>query len=101
MVVNSTASFFAGDGEQAGGLVAVEADVGVCQIAHEDEAVFARELHGIDVEFFFHRYGRWIVRVVQYDQLRPRVDVLADVVDVGEELVVVGDFQCDGVARGQ
>ncbi len=90
-----------GRGQEARGLVAVEGDIGVGEVADDGEAIFAGEFYDFVEERLLDANGRRVVRVVYDDELRTRVEVLAGVGDVGEEFFAVADFEGDDVARGE
>ena len=95
-MVNSTpTSLGARRGQKARRLVAVEGHVGIGEVADHHEAVAAGQLHHLDEELRLDRHRRRIVRIVDDQQLRPGIQVLAGVGDVRQELFAVGHFQRD------
>jgi hypothetical protein len=64
------------------GLVAIEGHVGVREVADHHEAVPPSQLDHFVEERLLDARGRWIVRIIEDHQLRPRIQMLACVRDV-------------------
>ncbi len=75
--------------------VAIERDVGISKVANHHKAIFLGQFHDFDKERRINGDRRRIVRVIDNEQLRLGIQMLAGVSDVAQKFVAVGDLERD------